>query len=380
MTNARPSLLPVDQIVAMLQARVDTLVRELLPAGHRDGHEWREARTTQGGLGDSLSVHLGHGDRCGVWMHGAAGESGDLIDLITYLRTNGSKKDAIAWAKAWLGLDGANAQALAQHQAAAQQRIAHDTAADAEDAEKRRRAAHAIYLAASPLEAAVSPAEIYLAGRGLPVRRLPFPVHALRCHPSLWDRHTERRWPALIGAVTGADGKFLAAHMTYLDVQRDGSVRKAPIVDAGGASAAKRVLGRYRGGAIRLWRGTVTDPDTGEIKQARRLAQCKDGQTVDITEGIEDGLTVALSDQETRVLVAISVANISNIGLPPCVTSVVLWRQNDAPGSPAEASFDRAMASFRARGLLVADCRPPPEFKDANEMACANGVRQGGIT
>ena len=74
----------IDLVVDGLRGRVEELCRQLLPLGHREGAEWREARRAQGGLGDSLSVHL-EGAKRGVWQHGAAGASGDALDLVAYL-------------------------------------------------------------------------------------------------------------------------------------------------------------------------------------------------------------------------------------------------------------------------------------------------------
>jgi hypothetical protein len=371
MTATRAALMPIDQIVSMLSSSIERLCMELLPLGHRDGNEWREASTRKGGSGDSLSVHIGSGARRGIWARHGSHEKGDALDLIAYCRFGGDKKAAIGWAKSFLGLDGSAAAP-----AVPLGPVEKNEAAATEDAEQRRRAAHAIFLTASQLGDGSSPAERYLAGRAIPLSSLPYPVHAVRCHPALWDRHTKRRWPAMIAAISGADGKFLAAHMTYLEVQSDGSVRKAPIADSEGVPQSKRTLGSYRGGAIRLWRGTVTDPNTGEIKQARRLAQCKDAQTVDVTEGIEDGLTVAIGDQQARVMVAVSLSNLANITFPKCVGTVVLWRQNDPPGSKAEAAFERAVDRMRARGLRIAECRPEAGIKDVNDMVrYANSVR-----
>ena len=371
--NQRPALLPIDQIVGMLRDAADRLARDLLPGGHRDGQEWREARTGKGGLGDSLSVNIGSGPRRGVWAHHAAGESGDALDLICYLRTHGDKKAAIGWAKAWLGIEGVVPAAVddAALVASREQRAE----AGAAEARRRRAAAQAIYLSGSPIGGTA--VERYLAGRGLDVRRLAFPLRALRFHPALWDRHTRRNWPAMVAAVSGGDGAFLATHMTYLEALDGGAVRKAPIADPerGGAPACKRVLGSFRGGAIRLWRGMRVDPETGEFRQARRLAGCKPGsQWVDLTEGIEDGLTVALADAEARVLVAVSVSNMGNLVLPAAVGGVVLWRDNDAPGSKAAMAIDAAAARFAQAGLRVAECRPPAGVKDANEMAQAGAA------
>jgi hypothetical protein len=363
MTGNVTPLVPIGRIVGMLTERCESLVRELLPLGRREGSEWREARRNRGGIGDSLSVHIGHGPRRGIWAvhNGSPSEKGDLLDLIAFLRFAGDKKAAIVWAKAWLGIDGADAAALAQLPAPV--RPTQDEID--EDAEKRRRTAQMLYLASAPI--ADSPAQGYLLGRGLNITRLPYPLRALRCHPGLWEKHSQRPWPAMMAAITSSDGKFLAVHRTYLEVLQDGSVRKAPVFSADGKNVAKSTLGSFRGGTIRLWRGTRVDPKTGEVKQARRLSELKARVWVDLVEGIEDGLNVALADTEARVLCAVSVGNFVNVRLPDCVEGVVLWRDNDTPGSKADLAADRAVAHFKAMGKRVAEARPPPGIKDVNE-------------
>ena len=91
----------VSDISAMLADRAEALCRELLPAGRREGSEWRVG-DVQGSLGDSLAVHLS-GNKAGVWADFATDDSGDLIDLIKANLGLGTK-DAITWAKNWLGI------------------------------------------------------------------------------------------------------------------------------------------------------------------------------------------------------------------------------------------------------------------------------------
>ena len=58
MTKARSghlSIIPVSEIVAQLTTRADALCHELLPAGHREGAEWR-CGSVQGEPGKSLGV------------------------------------------------------------------------------------------------------------------------------------------------------------------------------------------------------------------------------------------------------------------------------------------------------------------------------------
>jgi hypothetical protein len=101
MTAARASELRAADLTQMLACRIDQLARELLPGGHREGHEWR-AGSLAGEPGSSFGVHL-TGERAGVWSDFATGEAGDALDLVAAVY-GFTITDAIDWARKWLGL------------------------------------------------------------------------------------------------------------------------------------------------------------------------------------------------------------------------------------------------------------------------------------
>jgi twinkle protein len=67
------------EISAALSAQVESVVRHLLPNGRRVGQEWRVGGI-EGEAGKSMGVHM-TGEKAGVWLDGASGESGDMIGL-----------------------------------------------------------------------------------------------------------------------------------------------------------------------------------------------------------------------------------------------------------------------------------------------------------
>jgi hypothetical protein len=83
-----------------LAERIEALVRELLPNGTREGHEWRVGNL-HGDRGFSLAVHLG-GCKAGVWCDFATGERGDALDLVKAVLNVDARK-ALAWSHRWLG-------------------------------------------------------------------------------------------------------------------------------------------------------------------------------------------------------------------------------------------------------------------------------------
>jgi hypothetical protein len=137
----RPGLVDLGQLVQKLTDDIDRLVPELLPLGRLHGAEFTDAETKRGGNGDSLSVRM-TGARKGVWGHFAANRSGDLLDLITYVRCGDDKSAAIRWAKDWLGL-GTAAPAVADPAAIERARQLREQRAQAEARDVERRTAHA---------------------------------------------------------------------------------------------------------------------------------------------------------------------------------------------------------------------------------------------
>ena len=362
-------LMEIRDIVLLLEGRIEALVPELLPAGRREGHEWVEARLAKGGLGSSLTVHM-TGAKIGVWAHFAAGPAatGDLLDLIAYLRFGGNKGNALRWARRWLGIDTMDALALEQTRRQAAARAADSQAVQARDRERRSRQAAAIWLSGAS-KIAGTPAESYLIGRGIDLRALGRQPGVLRYHAKLYASEDKGQHPALLAAVTGADGNICAVHRTYLAVHGDGSVTKAAL------ARTKMVLGNYGGGAIRLWRGERVDPKTGEVKPGWPIGRAPADSSVVICEGIEDGLTLAMGDPSRRILAAVSLANMAGIWLPDTIAEVILVADNDggedphgAGPHPAIAAFDKAVQAHLKAGRSVKVARAPEGFKDVNEL------------
>ena len=108
------STIPISEIVAQLAGRAEALCRELLPAGRREGAEWR-CGSVQGEPGKSLGVHL-TGTKAGIWSDFAGGEGGDLLDLVKGV-TGFNTAEAIRWSKNWLSIGDGERPALARARA-----------------------------------------------------------------------------------------------------------------------------------------------------------------------------------------------------------------------------------------------------------------------
>lgn len=340
-TPARP--VDIGALASMLADRIDSLCAELLPAGIREGAEWRIG-SVAGEPGRSMAVHLS-GAKAGVWNDWAADVGGDALDLVAQVLFRGDKGQAVRWARAWLGLDSADPNSFEQHRRAVQEK---QRAEASREEARRRRQASAIWLAAQPTLAGTV-AEAYLRSRAINLAELGHQPRSLRFHAALYNAESQRTWPALVAAVVDPEGHIVATHRTWLATDGSG---KAPLRDP------KMTLGRYAGGAIRLWRGASGKP----------LSAAPPGDNVVLTEGIEDALSVALACPEYRVLAGVSLANLRNIELPPQLGAVYIFAQNDPTGSPAERALERAAQHFLSLGRRVKIARPPAGIKDANDL------------
>lgn len=349
-------MMEVGEIVRRLAARIDDLVVELLPAGRRQGEEWRVG-SIAGEPGQSLGVRL-RGQRAGIWSDFASADRsqrGDALDLVAMVLFGGDKTQALRWARAWLGIDQAGAGSFQTRQAA---RPVEREGAE-RDEEGRRQKALALFLAGKPLVPG-DPAALYLAGRGLPLEGFARPPRALRFLAECWNSETGLRLPAMVAAVTKR-GRHVATHRTWLMAERS-SWTKARL------RVPKKVLGSFGGGVIPLWRGASGKP----------IAEAVEGETTAIAEGIEDALTLALAEQNWRALACVSISNMAAVELPPACEDIVLAFDRDGENPQARQARERAVRALLEQGRSVREVKPPEGFKDFNawhQAMCADQAR-----
>lgn len=362
--RARP-VVDLGEICRLLNAMAGTLARELLPRGSKEGPYWRDAATKNGGLGDSLKIDT----RTGKWRWYAEDKYGDMLDLYC-LVANASKVDAIKWARDWLGLSGRRPgmvkQDLAAARAAAEEKRKQEQQREAEDLEKARAAAKAIWLGAKP-ELLGTPAGYYLEARGINLDRLVklgWGLHCLRFVPSLKHPYANQFLPALVALAIFPDGRTASLHRTYL-VERNGTWDRMR-QDLDGHDG-KLLYTKIRGGVIPLWRGSrLAKRGTGEVLRGYSYTDPLAGPDLSLIEGIENGLTVAQLDVDRRVGVAVSLSNACQLKIPSVYRRLTWIRDNDAPGSSADKLLERALDHLAdiADELLLA--APPAGVKDFN--------------
>jgi phage/plasmid primase-like uncharacterized protein len=169
------------------------------------------------------------------------------------------------------------------------------------DDEERRSSQWADAIWRGTVLIAGTPAETYLATRG--IRLLP---PTLRFHPGL--RHPSGgTWPAMVALVTrGTDGAPRAIHRTFL--VRDGR-GKAPV------DSQKMMLGPCRGGAVRLG---------------------VSGDVLMVGEGIETCLSASQATGHPA-WAALSTSGLLTLELPDDARDVILLADGDAPGEAASS-------------------------------------------
>lgn len=315
----------------------------------------------------------------------ACGAHGDAIDYVVARGRAAGKGEALNLLAGDAGIDWTNAEDHARALADREARRRADEAA------AMRRQANAWRLWMHSPKGMGTPAQRYLEGRGIDFARLGRFPGAIRFRHDLWNGERGGPMPGMVTAVQALDGTTCAVHRTFLAFGPKGW-GKAPL------DRAKMVMGPFAGAHIPLWKGESDAP----------LSRIPAGTPVAISEGIEDGLSVAMADPSRRVLAAISLDNIGNVKLPPQAGDVTILCQRDgdvraaraaaamASGDPAEAerheqaaqqiqaALERAIeAQWRQadeqqspRRVLLA--WPQPGYKDFNDQLRGLKMAEGG--
>lgn len=348
MTPARRSFVTIEQLVDALASNIEGVIDAIGLRGERQGHEFVAFNPLRAdnNLG-SFRIEL-TGPKAGVWADFAINDKrakGDALNLVAYILFNSNVAEACKWAKVYLGIEDGDVSKLKTRRGDAGKKKARQLESS------KAKSAFKMWLSGQA-SLRDTPAAAYLLGRGLDLARLGRQPGALRYHPALKCVEDGKAYPALLAAITGASGKIVAVHRTYLQVQ--GTDRSGRLsVDKAALKSPRKVLGRYMCGAIYVWRGVVIDEETGEVKPGVPIRQTPPGSEIAITEGIEDALTFALARPETRVWAAVSVSNMANILLPAQIGTVFLCLDNDGDNEKAVALQERAIRHYLEMGKTV---------------------------
>jgi len=304
-----------------LERRIETVVQHLLPAGRRDGHEWRVG-SLQGEEGQSLAVHM-TGEKTGVWGDFSTGQSGDIVDLWREVRGL-DLLDALDDIRAWLGVA--------------------DDRCDRHEISRRRDnqprpSPQATDNSWRPIWSETvenGPHKAYLLGR---LGRLPQGLSALRYH-SRCPRGRDRL-PAMVALMCDAvTNEPTGIHRTFIKPDGSGKADVQP---------AKMMMGRAAGSVVRL---------TPDENVTTGLGIC---------EGIEDGIAI-LNAGWAPVWCCMSAGNIAALPLLHGIESLTVFADADSPGRKAAATVAQR---WRQAGGEAVIAEPPVGIKDFGEMGNA---------
>ena len=294
-------LSPAADIAAELAVRAEEVCRRYLPNGRRLGRYWI-CGDLDGARGRSLFVRLSGSGKPGKWTDAATGEHGDLLDLIRHRTGAPTLRAALDEARAFLALPTAPPAVP-------------EVPYDAVEAARR------LWRGCRAIDG--SHAERYLHARGLSRCRFP----ALRFHPALRYREgsSVRRFPALVAAVTGDDGRLLGVQRTWLDPHAPAKANVA---------VPRKALGRIHGLAVRF----------GAPSQPAPLV---------VGEGIETVLSLLAAMPEIAAAAALSAGSLGAFAPPPGVARLVIARDNDGKGALAAERLARRCARAGVAATVI---------------------------
>jgi hypothetical protein len=352
----------IDELKELANGQVRAIVMHLLPNGRENCGYW-EVGSIEGESGQSLKINLGGALR-GMWTDFSAPprtkeRAGNILQLIAAVRFGHNIGEACKWARSWLAIDNLDPARLATEKAKARRMAAKSSADAAAKAEKNRRRALQLYLSAEALPG--TPAETYLCSRGIDLRAagLSSPG-SLKFKADVYCAETQSKLPAMVAAVVNLEGRHVATHRTYLQPEgphgEPAGRGKATLIEA------KKALGKYQGGFIPLWKGTHDCP-MGELPRGTRIY---------VSEGIEDGLSVALAAPEERVIAALSLSNLGALELPLDCPIHILGQRDEK--MRAIEAFAAAVARLQEKGHDVFLIYPPAGVKDYNDLLQRDGA------
>jgi P4 family phage/plasmid primase-like protien len=321
----------------MLGERMEELALHLLGTPNKKLSTSDELRFGNRG---SISVNIG-GAEPGVWYDHEAGKGGGALELIQHVQ-NCDLKEACAWAENWLGL--APMPAALQPSAPKTRKPKAEPVPEVEvelaapppaeppsvPTEFAAKVAN-IIVQSGPAQG--TPAEIYLRSRGI---TMPLPQSIC------YREGAMRQYGALVGLATDDAGEVLAVQQVYLTSSGEKAAVHPP------KRTNKAVEGWAERSAVRL-------PGKAPII---------------LCEGIVTALSLAqATGQETWACLGIS--NMAKAPLPDGA-EVIVARDGDIPGSPADGQIERALATLKDRGF-IALLASPPQDQDFNDVLQGEG-------
>lgn len=303
-----------------LEARGVELVEYLL--GETKNRAMSNRRVARWGRKGSFVYNIS-GKLRGQWHDWESGGHGDLLSLIQRQQTGDRFREAVAWAKDWLGWRGDDRPPPRKSDLLRREREAKKAAAEAahatDEAQKTAKA-RSIWTSSRSIDGTLG--EAYLRGRGISAEQWP---DAFRWHD---------RARALVVAVTDAAGDVVAVQMIAVTADAKKDADRWP-----GKGGAKTSRGPIGNGFVRL--------------DGRRDAVC-------LAEGAETGASIwSATGFETRVRLG-GMSGAVDVVRDAIAQGrlIVVCRDDDKRHSPAWKAATNAIAEIRAAGGNVREAWP----------------------
>jgi hypothetical protein len=338
---------------------LESLVSEIFRAQgrHRRIGTWNIANPFRPKSKASQMVVWLKGARRGAWKDFVSGETGDAVDLVAYGLTGSvtaeSRMDAVKWIEDRYGLRSLDARDRSRMAAEAGSRR---IAAEVQDRQRREAsiARARKFFFSCQAEILGTPVEAYLKSRGVDLAAVPNMGKAIRFHAACeyWMDAARPRLPAMIAAMVDENGRIGACHYTFLKADGSG---KAEV------EKAKLMFPETTGLMIRLTNGPSGQPADKAAADGLR-------GVLGVSEGIEDGLSVAVAEPELRMWAAGSLAGLLSLPDHGSADSYLIFKDNDWDKPQAQALFARAMARIRNFGKPASELSMPADWgKDVND-------------
>ncbi|PDT80598.1 toprim domain-containing protein [Sinorhizobium sp. BJ1] len=352
-----------------LKRRIEGLCSKLLPDGRRQGRLWVAHNPVTGDYSQSPEFKVPLNRDVGAWVDWRTGEKGDVIRLIEYVNRC-DFKEALDWARDFLGMRNmspAQRRELADR-AKAERKRADDTAEQRRL--KRMADAEKIWMGGyqdGSASTAETHARRYFATRHCPLEGIDnrdLATFRFSAGQEFWPRAQFRhengrrikvqagpRFPAVLSAMRLPTGQVAAVHMTFLSPL---GPQKLPVSKN---ENAKIMFGEARGAMIRISHGPEGEPPETATRP-HPLILC---------EGIEDGLSLARACPEARVWAAGSLSAMGSAPIDlPCISAVVISRDNDWEKATAIKQFDQVWEALSKAGkpMTIIESHVGKDFND----------------
>lgn len=358
-----------DHVLRDLEAVIVTLYHA--SPRHRRRQQWNVRNPFRAKSRESQMVIWLTGARRGGWTDFVSGDKGDAVDLVCYGLEGGVSAEgrirAVEWIEDRYGIASLSVETKNRLTAEASAKRKMMEAKNVKARESSITRARKMFFACRP-DIRGTVVETYLASRGILLDDIPnLCVNTFRFAPSFenWmDAPVDddgnktgkgRFFPALISAMVTDKGRLAACHATY--IAPDGR-DKAPV------DKAKLMWPETATLVIRCTQG----PSGLTLEKAGEADVAGVQSILGITEGVEDALSLGMTNPELRMWAAGSLSGLLSVPDHKAISGYVVFKDNDWGKPQAAELFRRAIARLEGFRKPVEVVSMPANWgKDVND-------------